>query len=412
MKIKTIYLFTAIAAAIVLTASCRKTPVACIKSDKTTAAINETITFISCSENAETTEWDFGDGSSAEGNSVTYAYSTAGTYTVKITAFSKREKKKDETSISITIITSNGGGSAPPNTWTKKADFGGEDRAYAVGFSIGSKGYIGTGDRLWNGPLKDFWEYDPATNVWTQKSDYGGGSRRYAIGFSIGTKGYLGTGDDENFSATKDFWEYDPSNNTWTKKTDFGGTARSGAVGFSIGNKGYVGTGYSNNLEKDFWEYNPATDVWLKKTDFGGTARSNSSGFPIGTKAYIVAGSNANNNYLKDCWEYDQTNDLWLQKTDLAGGVNGIERHRAFGFAIGNKGYIGTGDRITNGVQYTMLDFWEYSPASDTWALKTAFDGKAESARFGAVGFSIGNKGYAGTGVLGSTLKDFWEYTQ
>ena len=31
------------------------------------------------------------------------------------------------------------------NTWKKKADFGGGARYGAVGFSIGSKGYIGTG---------------------------------------------------------------------------------------------------------------------------------------------------------------------------------------------------------------------------------------------------------------------------
>ena len=34
---------------------------------------------------------------------------------------------------------------AAANTWTQKADFGGTARCGAVGFSIGSKGYIGTG---------------------------------------------------------------------------------------------------------------------------------------------------------------------------------------------------------------------------------------------------------------------------
>ena len=31
------------------------------------------------------------------------------------------------------------------NTWTQKANFGGTERIGATGFSIGSKGYIGTG---------------------------------------------------------------------------------------------------------------------------------------------------------------------------------------------------------------------------------------------------------------------------
>ena len=41
---------------------------------------------------------------------------------------------------------------------------------------------------------KDFWEYDPVGNTWTQKADFGGTARYAAVGFSIGNKGYIGTG--------------------------------------------------------------------------------------------------------------------------------------------------------------------------------------------------------------------------
>ena len=58
--------------------------------------------------------------------------------------------------------------------------------------------------------LKDFWEYDPALNTWTQKADYGGTGRKNAVGFYIGSKGYIGTGwDGMGDSYDKDFWEYD-----------------------------------------------------------------------------------------------------------------------------------------------------------------------------------------------------------
>ncbi|MBI4947768.1 MAG: hypothetical protein HY840_15360 [Bacteroidetes bacterium] len=89
-----------------------------------------------------------------------------------------------------------------------KDRFRGVGRNYAVGFSIGTKGYIGTGT---NGAsyFKDFWEYNPVGNTWTQKTDFGGTARRMAVGFSIGTKGYIGTGLDA-VSYTKDFWEYCP----------------------------------------------------------------------------------------------------------------------------------------------------------------------------------------------------------
>src|SRR5438477_24815 len=82
------------------------------------------------------------------------------------------------------------------DTWTQKADFGGTERKWAIGLTIGAKGYIGTGghDIL----FKDFWEYDPSTNTWVQKADFGGSARQVPVGFSIGHKGYVGTGEDEN----------------------------------------------------------------------------------------------------------------------------------------------------------------------------------------------------------------------
>ncbi|MEI7662632.1 MAG: T9SS type A sorting domain-containing protein [Bacteroidota bacterium] len=97
----------------------------------------------------------------------------------------------------------------PPNTWTQKANVGGAGRQNAVGFSIGSKGYLGTGN---TDPtlVNDFWEYDPATNTWTQKAGFVGGPWDGAVGFSIGTKGYLGSGVSIISGTTNGFWEYNP----------------------------------------------------------------------------------------------------------------------------------------------------------------------------------------------------------
>jgi N-acetylneuraminic acid mutarotase len=120
------------------------------------------------------------------------------------------------------------------DTWTQKADFGGTARYGAVAFSIGSKGYLGTGNINIIGYQKDSWEYDPATNTWSQKADFGGGIREHTSSFTIGSKGYVGTGFDGS-NWRKDFWEYDPTTNVWTQKANFGGAARYLAVGFSIG---------------------------------------------------------------------------------------------------------------------------------------------------------------------------------
>ena len=284
------------------------------------------------------------------------------------------------------------------NTWIQKMDFGGTARRGAVGFSIGNKGYIGTG---YDGAAKkDFWEYDMPGNTWSQKADFGGTARGGVVGFSIGSKGYVGTGND-GVNNLKDFWEYDTTSNAWTQKADFGGTARRNVAGFSIGTKGYVGTGYDgvNNL-KDFWEYDPLTDTWTQKADFGGPAKNLAVGFSIGSKGYFGTGGAGSG--TKDFWEYDPGSNTWTQKADFGG----VARSQAEGFSIGDKGYIGTG--WTGGAS-KYKDFWEYNPLTDTWTQKADFGG---SARRLATAFSIGSKGYIGTGWDNvANLADFWEYT-
>ena len=54
---------------------------------------------------------------------------------------------------------------AAPDTWTQRADFGGTARSGAVGFSIGSKGYIGMGWDIDGYLRKDFWEYEPSAGL-------------------------------------------------------------------------------------------------------------------------------------------------------------------------------------------------------------------------------------------------------
>jgi hypothetical protein len=344
------------------------------------------------------------------------------------------------------------------NTWNQKADFAGSGRSSAVGFSIGSKGYMGTG-YYWDGDnhyVKDFWQYDPAANTWNQKADFAGSGRFSAVGFSIGSKGYIGTGSDGS-SNRKDFWEYDPASDSWKQKADFGGAERDGAAGFVIGCKGYIGTGSAGDFSydfNDFWEYDPVLNNWTQKADFGGAARNSAVGFNISNKGYIgTGGAFIFSSGTNDFWEYDPTINVWIPIEDFpvltrgalgfnignngyvgAGrnvtdfqeynpvkdmwtrkaGFGGIARHAAVAFSINGKGYIGTGayyDLILTGSNHYCKDFWEYDPIDNTWAQKADFGGTARS---DAVGFSIGSKGYIGTGYSEysdySNKKDFWEY--
>lgn len=291
--------------------------------------------------------------------------------------------------------------------WTQKADFGGGARREAIGFSMGSKGYIGGGIDSSGGTPMDFWEYDPSLNFWIQKANLPGFA---SIGFSIQQKGYILSGNN--------FLEYSPTIDLWTIKASFPGDTRDKPVAFSIGSKGYIGTGYSNvtgGLLKDFWEYNPASDTWTQKTDFGGTARNKAIGFSIGGKGYIGTGWDSFGT-PNDFWEYDTLTDTWTQKTDIVTLLN-TGRYSAIAFSMNNKGYMGTGYLPLCG---SLDDFYEYDPISDSWTQKTYYKGPNGSCSgygtWNAVGFSIGNKGYIGTGEYTwfpssyGVQKDFWEY--
>ncbi len=290
-----------------------------------------------------------------------------------------------------------------PNTWAKVKPYGGVARYLGAGFTIAGKIYMGTGFDGGN-YLVDFWEFDPITNVWTQRADFAGGAREWAVGFSIGNKGYIGTG--YNDASLNDFWEYDTLANNWTIKAPLPGAARFSAIGFSIGNKGYIGTGYDHSTTyKDFWEYDPSNTplgTWTRKADVGDTARDQAFGFSIGNKGYVGTGTFAGSgNFYKDFWEFDAATDSWTRKADFGGG----KRVGAAAFSIGGKGFAGIGqDSIYNRAN----DFWEYDPATDSWIAKANFGG---AGRYYSTAFNVNDKGYIGTGFDGNAVTDFWEYT-
>jgi N-acetylneuraminic acid mutarotase len=103
----------------------------------------------------------------------------------------------------------------------------------------------------------------------------------------------------------------------------------------------------------------------------------------------------------KEFWQYDASSDTWQRKADLPA----IERSNAIGFAIGDKGYLGFGINLLNSAN-PLNDFWEYNPDTDQWTAKQAFPGLA---RFDVAGFAIGNSGYIATGNPGS-YNDFWRF--
>ncbi len=285
--------------------------------------------------------------------------------------------------------------------WVTRSSLNGPNRSEAVSFTIGNFAYLATGYNGGTLRYADLWQYDPSVDNWVQEASLpDSAARSSAVGFCAGTNGYLGTGYD-GYNNLKDFWKYDPDANQWSRIADFAGGARTEAVAFGIQEFGYVGTGYDgNNALKDFWQYDPSTDTWTSKVTYGGEKRSSAVAFVYKNKGYIVTGINSGT-YVNDFWQFDPSQpdaSAWKQLNKISNvntatfddAYTNIVRSNASAMVIGDSAYISTGE---NGSLYTFT--WGYDFATDLWKEKTPFEG---AARTGAVGFSVQNRGYIGTG--------------
>ncbi len=152
------------------------------------------------------------------------------------------------------------------DTWIQQVSVGGSKRVDGFCFVMNDKAYVGGGRN--NGVYEDdFWEFDPEQVTWTQRADLINDDddgiddynivRSNAIGFSIGSKGYLGLG----FTGGNllDVWEYDPIGDFWIEKTDFEGIARYGSVSFVFEDAAYILTGSNGGTSTfdDIWLFEP-----------------------------------------------------------------------------------------------------------------------------------------------------------
>jgi N-acetylneuraminic acid mutarotase len=245
-------------------------------------------------------------------------------------------------------------------------------------------------------------EAAPGMGSWTKKNNFAGEGRANGIALSIGKKGYVGLGNNETSIAFNDFWEYTPETDTWAKKANFpklmlGGEA---ICSFAMGNKGYV-LAYSS----DFFQYDPLTDVWSRKASFPGGIRPGIAGFAIGAKGYVGTGNDHTLKLFNDFWEYDPASDAWTRKADFPG----VARTSTTNFAIGNKGYVGLGYDGSGRMESFHTDFWEYDPAVNKWTQKADFTGAKNMAKFS---FANTSKGYVvcSQDFSPSNRGDVWEF--
>lgn len=136
-------------------------------------------------------------------------------------------------------------------------------------------------------------------------------------------------------------------------------------------------------------------DSWIRLTDFPGIPRRAAFGFAIGNKGYI--GGGFGNGPTNDLWEYDPATDKWTQKSNPPF----IGRYGNIAFGIGSHGYL---------LSDSTNQLWEYSPNTDSWLRKANLPGvRRELLSY----FVLGNKAYVGAGLqygTSSVLQSFFCY--
>jgi N-acetylneuraminic acid mutarotase len=282
--------------------------------------------------------------------------------------------------------------SADKFVWNAKANYPSFPRHRVSGISIGNRGYMGMG-HINSGTISlayhDWWEYDPSTDSWSQKADYP--LDRFAVvGFSIGNKGYMGSGNEQSFGDKQEFFEYDPITNVWTPKANFPFPA-GGNTAFAINGIGYMGFGnglglysyspilntwtsvstpigpsdYSSSFViankayilpafgTAFYEFDPATGFTTTKAPFIGDARYAAVSFAVRNQGYVGLGAGGPTwADLKDFYFYDPILNAW---DTIPKAFPGGRRHYVPSFVIGDNAFFGTGSNGTN-----LGDIWAY----------------------------------------------------
>ncbi|GAB5475092.1 MAG: kelch repeat-containing protein [Maribacter sp.] len=281
--------------------------------------------------------------------------------------------------------------------WVDRSIFDGTPRSGAFAFTIGNKGFMGTGfdgdDRL-----TDVWSYDMDGNFWSQLAPFPGSPRSSTAAFTVNGNGYVGLGYDGDIEL-RDFYRYNVGANTWDSIPPFAGSPRRGTVAFNSESAGYVGTGFDgDNDKKDFWKFDPSNNTWSELVGFGGNKRRDAATFTIGDKVYLGTGT-SNGQDQDDFWVFDLGSETWTALLDLDDDDDyQIRRNNAVGFSIGDKGYFATGSRGG-----TTVTIWEYNPSTDLWEEKTLYEG---ASREGAIAFYNGTRAFLGLGRTGSLYLD------
>lgn len=250
-------------------------------------------------------------------------------------------------------------------------------------------------------------------------------------------RSYVITGDISNGQAVYRDTAFNPvetlitteaPQDIWEERVPFDGEQGDGAISFSYKDEIYIGL--VNNqlgLTDEIYKYSPLTDTWTQATTYPGTPVTHAVAFVI-TNVRVNVGVYKDYAYIGtgyridgtdtipsfEFWRWNLTDDNWVKMSDLS-QFTGFSRYGAIAFTLENKGYVGLG----TGPNGTVLtDIFQLDPtATDAdhpqgeWNPMTSFrPGK----RTGAAVFKINNTAFVfgGTDDEGNLHNDLWMFRQ
>ncbi|WP_190808865.1 IPT/TIG domain-containing protein [Flagellimonas sp. S3867] len=272
--------------------------------------------------------------------------------------------------------------------------------------------YFGLGFRNASSILftDEFWAYNVVSGNLQKKKSYPGTPLTAdAISFAIDGIIYVAGGHNtnENGSYFGSCYKYDPVTNNWTALANLPRVVSS-SFSFSINGMGYsLGGRNLNGSLDELMQFDPQTEQWSIIGNYPEFRKRVGLSLVIDGKAYLFMGHDpSGDDYPAEMFIFDPADNSLTHKPNIGPTIG---KSRPTGFVIGDKAYLGLGGEGYSVPNAGALDWWEYTPATDTWVQKTNFLG---TKRYGAFGATVNGKGYVGFGtVAGPSKKDIWEYT-
>lgn len=180
---------------------------------------------------------------------------------------------------------------------------------------------------------------------------------------------------------------------------------RTSAIAWSVGNKGYVfgGRGEDNAICNDMYIYDSQSDTWTNAIETPLQARVNGCACVAGGKAYIGLGfcghAYGDDACLNDWWEYTPATDTWRRLADFPSENT-----------VGAVAYTdGTHIYCVHGFGWGFTtDVLCYDIAADTWTAVSR-PGYPEHASMAGAGATLQGRHYFGTGYNTHSLCEWYE---